>query len=254
MAHITTIANQKGGVGKTTTTQSLSCYLTKAGYKTLVIDLDPQCNLSYSFDADQTKAGIYEVLHNHCTVSEIIQTTPNGDIVTGNLLLSSADLEFNKIGKEYMLRDILAELHPIYDYILLDTPPTLGLLTINALTASNDVLIPLGANIYSVQGLGQLIENINGIRKYCNPNLKVVGMLITRYKNTNVTSSVNETLQEMSKEISLPLFDVIIREGISIEESQINKQSILHYAPKSKQAEGYEALTKEYLERTRANG
>ena len=182
MVKILTVTNQKGGVGKTTTTINLACALKYRGYKVLVIDMDPQGNLSFCVNADTVlSATIYEALRKEVKIQYAIQRTPMVDIIASNILLSGIELEYTKAGREYLLRDVLASIKDYYDIILIDTPPGLGILTINSMTASDGVIIPMVADIFSLQGITQLNETVEQVKKYSNPNLVIEGVVLNKY-------------------------------------------------------------------------
>lgn len=246
--HIITIANQKGGVGKTTTAHALVTGLAAKGYKTLAIDTDPQSNLTVTMTADDTQPGIYELLKGSVELLEAIQHTPQGDIIGASLMLAGADIEFHSVGREYLLADALSKLKHDYDYIVIDSPPTLGILTINALTAATDVIIPMGADAYSLQGLAQLYTTIKTVKRLCNPALNIAGVLITRYSGRAVLSQeLRETIKRNAAQIDANLFKTMIREGIAIKEAQTRRESI--FAARSNAASDYRAFVDEYIKR-----
>ena len=180
MKEVIAVINQKGGVGKSTTAQAIGQGLFLKGYKVLFVDLDAQGNLSYSLDAKQTNLTSLEVLTRQATAKEVIQKTETGDIMPSSLQLSGADLMLTQMGKEYRLKEALEPLKKSYDYIIIDTPPALGILTVNALTACTGVIIPAQADIYSLQGIGQLNNTIDAVKKYCNKDLILKGIVLTR--------------------------------------------------------------------------
>ena len=247
--HTITITNQKGGVGKTTTAHALSTGLTHRGYKTLVVDTDPQGNLTYTMNADETTAGVYDILKGNITAPKAIQHTEQGDIISGNLMLSGADMEFMETGREYLLKEALQPLKTLYDFIIIDSPPTLGILTINALTAANDLIIPMGADAYSLQGLAQLNATISKVKKHCNPTLNIAGLLITKYNGRSVLSrELRETIENKAAHaVNASVFQTIIREGIAIKEAQTQQRSIYKSAPKSNAVKDCLAFVDEYL-------
>lgn len=248
MSRITTITNQKGGVGKTTTSNALANALFLNKYKVLLIDMDPQANASYIMNVHEAKLNIYHVLKGEIKIEDAICKTEQCDILPSGILLAGADLEFSKTGREFILSDCLKSIKEKYDYIIIDTPPTLGILTINALTASNDVIIPMAADIFSLQGLSQLCITIEGVRKYCNPNLKISGILITRHNNrTILTKDLLEVIENKSKQIDIRVFETIIREGIAIRESQAQQNQIYKNLEKNNPAKDYLNFAKEYI-------
>lgn len=246
--HITVIANQKGGVGKTTTAHALITGLTQKGYKILTVDSDPQGNLTYTMRADENKPGVYELLKGTISALDAIQHTDQGDIIPGSLMLAGADMEFTDTGREYLLSEALESLKGSYDFIIVDSPPQLGILTINTLTAANDLIIPMGADIYSLQGLSQLYTTIGKVRKHCNPELKIAGLVLTRYSGRTVLSrELGEAIEGAANQLGTKLFKSMIREGIAVKEAQTRRESIFAAAPRSNPAVDYLAFIDEYL-------
>lgn len=250
---ITTITNQKGGVGKTTTAHALATGLVQNGKAVLLVDMDPQANATYIAKADENLPGIYELLRTaakeEALPTSFIQHTQQCDILSSNLSLAGADLEFNVQGREYLLKEILATYASAYEYVIIDTPPTLGILTINALTACDDVLIPMGAEILSIKGLSQLYKTILRTRKHSNEKLQIAGLLVTRYNpRTLLSRDLHGKIQEFSESIDGAIYQSVIREGVAVREAQINRESIFTYAPKSNPAVDYAAFIQEYIE------
>lgn len=247
---ITTLANQKGGVGKTTTAHNLGIYLRAVGNRVLLIDVDPQCNLTKSMGADDQLAGVYDLFKGDQEVHEIIQRTSQGDIISSSLILASADQEFTQTGREYMLRDSLEKVADEYDYVIIDTPPTLGILTINALTASNDIVVPMSADAFAIQGLTHLNEVVKRVRKYCaNPSLRIDGLLMTKYNPKLILNrSVIEQLEKgKAQEMGTRVYQAFIREGVAQREAQIEQTNVFLYDPNSNPARDYESFGKEYI-------
>lgn len=173
MAKVIAFSNQKGGVGKTTTACAIASGLYQRGYSVLCIDLDPQSNLTFSAGAQADDcATIYEVLKGEVKALFAIQHTDMFDIISSNILLSGIDLEFTQKGREFLLKDALAPVVQKYDYVFIDTPPALSILTVNAFTAADGIIIPMNGDIFSLQGLSQLHETVKRIKLYCNPDLK----------------------------------------------------------------------------------
>ena len=253
---ILAIANQKGGVGKTTTAQALAAGLNNQGEKTLLVDLDPQCNLTYSvgIDPDSVKLSVADLLEKKAAASDAIIHAAEGDIIPGNYLLTDADIRFTKKGREQLLSDALKNVCKQYRHIIIDCPPTIGILTINALATADSVLIPLTASIYSLQGLGQLNAAIKNTQKYCNPSLTVNGLLLTRYRQANFSQQTRDAVKQIAKQLNTRLYDTVIREGIAIAESQALQGSIFKTAPKSGVASDYAAFTREFLKGETENG
>jgi len=249
MAHIMAIANQKGGVGKSTTAEALAEGLVRKGKRTLLVDLDAQGNTSLAVAASQSFPSAYEVLTKQCEASAALQSKKGrADFISASSDLARLDVELTTTGKEFRLREQLAPLLPLYDFIIIDTPPALGVLTVNALTAASGVMMPAQADIYSLQGIGQLVETLNAIRSYTNPQLALSGILLTRYSARNVISrDMTESARGIAEQIGTFLYDTVIREAVAIKESQAIQQSIYEYAPKSNAAIDYMAFTEEFL-------
>lgn len=245
---IIAIANQKGGVGKSTTVQAIGTILHSKGDKVLFIDLDPQGNLSYSINAQNYGKSIAEVLQGKITALEAIQQTEAGDVIAYSPSLSGADLTLTETGKEYRLKEALQPLESLYNWIIIDTPPSLSILTVNALTTAHKAIITAQADIYSLQGIGQLHSTITAVKQYTNPELVVAGILLTRYNKRAILSrDITSTMRATASQIGTKLFNTKIRENISIKEAQARQQPICTYAPKSNGCVDYRAFTKELI-------
>lgn len=245
---IIAITNQKGGVGKSTTTNALGAGLFHKGYKVLYIDLDAQGNLSYSMKATGSPLSSLEVLTGTAKAEEAIIETEQGDIIPASPALAGADSIITETGKEYRLKEALEPLKAKYDYIVIDTPPALGVLTVNALTASSSVIIPAQADIYSLQGIGQLSQTIDAVQNYCNDSLSIKGILATRYqKRTNLTKEITGLLEDTAKSLNTKVFKSKIRESISLKEAQAMKKDIFTYSPKSNASVDYNNFIEEVI-------
>ena len=245
---ITTVINQKGGVGKTTTAHALATGLNHKGYKALVIDTDPQGNITYTMQADAAKQGLYEAMRGEIGAAEAIQQTSQGDIIPSSLYLAGADLEFTQTGREYLLRELLEDIAGAYTHIIIDSPPALGIMTVNALTASTDIVIPVGADIFSLQGLQQLLSTVDKVKKYSNPRLHLAGLLITRRGQRAIaTRQLIEAIQARAAALHAHLYRATIREAIAIKEAQIMQGSIFETHAKAKATGDYSAFIDEYL-------
>lgn len=248
MKEIIAVSNQKGGVGKSTTANALGAYLFHKGFKVLYVDMDAQGNLSYSMGASNKAISSLEVLTGTATAKEAIIETPQGDLIPASPALASADALLKDTGREYKLREALEPILGAYDYIIIDTPPAIGTLTINALTACNSVIVPAQADIYSLQGIGQLVQTIQTVKKYCNKGITIKGLLITRYNARAVlTKDMTELLEDTAKQLHTRLYETRIRECIALKESQASQKDIFTYSPKSNATEDYSAFVEEVL-------
>ena len=251
MKEIIAVINQKGGVGKTTTTLAIGAGFLLRGFKVLHIDLDPQCNLSHTLKAEKDKLSTMELIEGKAKAVDIIQKTWQGNIIPASPALAGADALITAVGKEYKLKEALNPIIENYDYILIDTPPALGVLTINALVACTGVIIPAQADTYSLQGISQLYDTISAVRQYCNNALEIKGILLTRYTSRAILSrDIAEVMEQTAKQINTKVFKTTIRETIAVKEAQANQQDIFSYAPKNNGALDYAALVDELLERS----
>lgn len=247
---VTAVINQKGGVGKSTTSQNLAAGLSLKGKRVLLIDMDSQGNLSLSVGADKSRGtvSILEVLTRENTAAQSIQTIRGLDIIPATISLAGADMQLTEMGKEYRLKEALAPLREEYEHIIIDTPPALSILTVNALTSADNVIIPAQADIYSIEAIGQLYSTIKAVQQYTNKDLSIVGILLTRYSDRAVLSrELSEMIKATAEQLDTKLFDSTIREAIAIKEAQASKQDIFSYAPNSKVASDYMELVEEFL-------
>lgn len=251
MSRVISISNQKGGVGKTTTVCSLAAGLKKKGFRVLMIDLDPQGNLGFSVGAEtETCATIYDVLKGDVKTQFAIQKSDTADIIISSILLSGIELEFTNTGREYLLKEALKPILGLYDYILLDTPPALGIITINAFTASDTVVVPMLSDIFSLQGIAKLYETVERVKKYCNPSLTISGILLTKFNpRTLLSREIRGTAELIAQDLNIPLFNSYIRSSVVVSEAQSIQQNILDYSPKNNIAKDYLKFTDELLEK-----
>lgn len=248
MTQIITIANRRGGVGKTATAHALGAGLLRRGYRVLFVDLDSQCNLTYDLGVEEPETSSLDVLEGSSTASEGIINTEKGDLLPATPALATSDKVIDGVGKEYRLRDALQSVARRYDYIIIDTPPALGVLTVNALTASNKVIIPAQAEIHSLQGLEQLYGTIGAVQHFTNKKLKIEGVLLTRYVGRSIISKdMRDNFEDVAREISSKVFSTPIRECTAIKEAQATQTDIFSYAPKSNASKDYEAFINEFL-------
>jgi chromosome partitioning protein len=249
MQRIYAIANQKGGVGKSTTTQILGAGLAKAGKKVLLIDLDPQSNLSSLVGAvtdaqDKNVVTMLEVLTEEHNIKEGIQHMHSYDIVPASMFLASVDGRIpNQLARPYRLQKALESIRGKYDYILIDTPPALGTLTNNALIAASEVIIPAQADVLSLQGVAQLAETISAAREHANPGLAISGIALTRYNGrARLSRELAAMFETAAKQLNTVVFKTHIREAVAVKEAQAAQQDIFSYAPQSNPAQDYAAL------------
>ncbi len=244
---VLSIISQKGGVGKTTTAQALSYGLAKLKKKVLLIDLDNQMNLSYSVNADFKSKNIYDVLENDFDINETIQDLNNIDFVCSSSYL--VNMRFNSTSK---LKEKFHQVKNDYDFVVLDTPPQLNIITINALTASDETIIASQADVFSVQGIGQLYNTIKSVQQHSNADLTVTGILITRYNARTILSrDMTDILEQAGARMNSKLFDTKIRECTAIKEAQAKQQDIFSYSKNCNASKDYNNLIKEYLKRSK---
>ncbi|MDD2956475.1 MAG: ParA family protein [Oscillospiraceae bacterium] len=251
---IIAIAQQKGGTGKSTTAQAIGAGLSHRGQRVLFVDLDPQGNLTYVLGADQSKATALDVLTGKVTAYKAAQAMNAGElpgmtaaaVIPGSPYLAGADATITGTGREYRLAEALKTVTGAFDVCIVDTPPALGILTVNALTAADDVIIPCLADVFSIQALGQIADTVAGIKANCNPRLKISGILLTRYTpRQNLTKDTADILGDAARKIGTRLFNTRIRETVSLREAQAMGKDIFSYNPRSAGAEDYNALIEE---------
>ncbi len=251
MSKIISIVNQKGGVGKTTTAVNLGAYLAAMGCFVLLVDIDPQGNASsgVGIDFKRVQKGVYEAIINEATFREITHETAISGykVAPSTISLAGANVELVPLPKrEYRLQESLLEVKHDFDYIIIDCPPSLGLLTVNGLVASDEVLIPVQCEYYALEGLGQLLNTVNLVKENLKPDLKILGAVLTMYERHHGLS--NEVLNEVYKFFPDKIFRTVIPRNISLEEAPSYGEPIMKYDPKSKGAKAYERLSREILE------
>jgi len=254
MGKIIAIANQKGGVGKTTTSVNLAASLGVLEKKVLLIDADPQANATsgLGIDVESVEIGTYQILEHSNTAKEAILKTnsPNVDIISSHIDLVAIEIELvDKENREYMLKTILADVIDDYDYILIDCAPSLGLLTLNALTAANSVLIPIQCEYFALEGLGKLLNTIKSIQKIHNKDLDIEGLLLTMYDSRLRLS--NQVVEEVQKHFNEMVFDTIIQRNVRLSEAPSFGESIISYDASSKGANNYLSLAEEIINKNK---
>ena len=251
MGKVISVANQKGGVGKTTTTVNLSTLLAKKGKKVLLIDTDPQGNATSGLGVDKdVELSVYDILVGDTTFEETVQETAikNLKVCPSNISLAGAEVELvSMMSREQRLKAKLDLVKDQYDYILIDCPPSLGLITLNAFTASDSVLIPVQCEYYALEGLGQLLNTVNLVKKHLNKDLQVEGALLTMYDiRTNLS---NQVVKEVKKYFGDKVYKTVIPRNVRLSEAPSYGMPITEYDPKSKGAKSYDKFTKEFLKK-----
>lgn len=244
-------ANQKGGVAKTTSAAALAAGLSERGFRVIVADCDPQCNLCLSSGVDMltVEKTLYDVFKGTAAVDDVIVSGLGFDILPGGLALAAADMDFTQAGREYMLSEALEAISDRYDYAVVDTAPMLGILTTNALTAADGVIVPLTADVYALQGLNQLNGLIRNVRKYCNRGLKIYGLLLTKYNDRqNVSKVLRDQVDRAAAQLETKVYKTTIRESVAVREAQLLRCDFLKEAPNANATIDYKSFVAEFLE------
>ena len=254
---IITITNNKGGVGKSTTAQTLSIGLAQKKYKVLLLDLDPQCSTSNTFKVNDKPNTIYDVLKGNCSITDAIYTNNYIDLISSSLELINADDEFKKGAYQYKMHRLIKEQLDLvknkYDYIIIDTPPNLSLLTTNAIYSSDAVLIPMIADIYSINGLKVIYQQIQDIKEGTdNKNVYIMGLLLTHYKaQTLLNQSLRDTLEEISKQIQTKVYKNVIRDSVIFSDSQASNNVCIFKYPNHNATNDYLGFIDEFIKDTK---
>ena len=243
------VSNRKGGSAKTSTISSLGAGLRSRGFRVLYIDMDSQANLSYLLSADGKALSSLEVLSQTASAEEAIQKTENGDVIAASPSLAGADLTITELGREQRLKEALQPIRKDYDYILIDTAPSLSLPTVNALAAADKLIIPSGADVLSLQGIIGISQTVTSVRKYCdNPGLQIDGVLLVRYHpRTNLSKEVTEYAEQIAAMIGTRVYATRIRESNAVRVAQANRKDIFAFDPRSNAAIDYDNFITEFL-------
>lgn len=248
MAKIIAFANHKGGVGKTTSVANIGAALALHGKRTLLIDLDAQQNLTFCFLKEDVEVSVYDSLIGEAALP-IINVKPNLDLTPSSIDLARAELDLNaQVSRELLLKNLLEEIQEEYDYILLDCPPSLGIITYNALATATDLYIPLTAEALPYKGLTMLEDVVSLIERKINKGLQVSGVFVTRYNNRNLNNAV---LEKIKTKYGSKVFDTKVRENIALAEAPLTGKDIYEHAPDSNGAKDYTALTEEIIARNK---
>ena len=248
------VANQKGGVGKTTTAINLSACIAEAGKKVLVIDVDPQGNATsgLGIEKDEYENTVYELMLGECSVREAIvpvENIPGLSVIPSNVNLAAAEIELlENEDREFILKNAVDYVRGDYDFIIIDCPPSLNMLTVNAMTTADTILVPIQCEYYALEGIAQLLQTIELVQERLNDNLQIEGVVFTMYDGR--TNLSNDVVSAVKESISSKIYDTIIPRNVRLAEAPSNGLPINLYDPKSAGAESYRALAKEVIERT----
>ncbi len=254
-ATIISISNQKGGVGKTSTANAFAAGLKRKGYKVLAVDMDPQGNLSSSVDADLSEDAltILEVMKGKAPAADAVQHLSSFDIIPADISLAGYEQELisSTFGRDSRLKESLSKIRDEYDYIVIDTAPSLAMLTINALVAADEVLVPATAEFFATSGLEQLADTVQNVRRYAgNPDLAICGVLFTMHDPRTINGqTIREETEKYARSIGTFVYDTFIRKAVAMGESQTNRMDIYTFNAKSNAAKDYMAFVEEYLSR-----
>lgn len=242
------IANQKGGVGKSTTAQALASTLGFKGKKVLLIDMDSQCNVTYASGINNPEKSITDILSQDCKIEKVIISCKYYDVLPADEYLANVEMTAD-VEPTLLLKTTIVPLQTSYDYVIIDTPPALGRLSYNSLTASDYIVIPCEPSIYARTGLAALYKTIQNVQERYNKSLKVLGILLIKYNNRTVLNrDIREMIEEYAKQMNTKIFDTSIRESVIVREAQTVRQPLIDYGKKSKPNQDYIEFTEELLQ------
>ena len=243
------ILSRKGGVGKTATAHALGAALMKRNKRVLFIDADGQSNLTLTMKGSEDNLSLYDVLNRESTIKRAIQETEGGYIIPGNEMLHAADMMLKGTDKNLILREALKEVSKQFDYCIIDTPAALGVVTMNCLIAADKIIVPLQADIYSLQGIARMVEALETVKESCGSKAKISGFLVTRYNaRTVLTKQMLEDLEKIAKSLKTRVYKSKIRECTAIKEAALQQTDIFSYAPGSNAAKDYNDFVEEFIE------
>lgn len=242
------VLSRKGGTGKTTTVHALGAGLMKQGKKVLFVDMDGQANLTLIFGADENKPNAYDLLCNGVAIRQTIQQTAQGDIIPGNELLHASEKFLDGVKDTFKLASALEEIKKQYDYCVIDTPAALGMVTMNCIIASNKIIVPVQADLFSLQGIPRIIDTLETVKEQCGERRKIDGFLLTRYNpRITISKSIHNDLLEIARNSKTKVYQTTIRECSALKEAELMQQSIFEYAPRCNGAKDYEAFINEFV-------
>ncbi len=246
---IIAVTNQKGGVGKTTSAASILECLQIRGKRVLGIDLDPQGSLSFSMGLDIERCPtVFDVFKGERDINSCISKTETCDMLASNILLSAAEQEFTKAGREFMLKTAISQLENEYDFIIIDTPPALNVLTVNAYVATDGLIIPMAPEVLSLLGVSQIKDTIESVRNFYNSRLQVYGILLNKFNpRLNLNKEVRDLAGQISTQLNTKVFETFIRPSVMVAEAPAHGMSIMSYSPTSKPALDYDKFCDELL-------
>jgi len=251
MGKIISVVNQKGGVGKTTTSVNVGAYLASLGKHILIVDIDPQANATsgVGIDHKELEYGIYEALIGHKNIRDVLKRTviDRFMVAPATAALAGAGIELVSMNeREFILQSLLDQIKEDFDYIIIDGPPSLGLMTINSLVAADDIIIPIQSEYYALEGLGQLLETISLVKENLKPNLNIMGAVVTMYDKRNKLSSL--VLDELEKHFPNKIFNTVIPRSVRLAEAPSYGKTIMHYDTNSRGGKAYEMLAREIVD------